>query len=202
MRQRFHCSDDAPPRSLAGRGLHDTGSGAGAEWAKEGGAHGGCWARGGTRLIDAFLDDTVVGPTALVLVGDAGIGKTILWQECVHTAEQRFGHVLTCRGVEAEAALSFAGLSELLAPVLADTLETLAAPRRRALQVALLLEEAGDVTPDADAIGLAVLDVLRAGGRGRAGRCPPSTTSSGATPHRAAFSRWPCAVYVTSRSGC
>ena len=77
-------------------------------------------------------------------------------------AEQRFGHVLTCRGVEAEASLSFAGLSELLAPVLADTLETLAAPRRRALQVALLLEEAGDVTPDAHAIGLAVLDVLRA----------------------------------------
>ena len=151
--------------------------------------------------IDAFLDDTVVGPTALVLVGEAGIGKTILWQECVDAAEQRFGHVLTCRGVEAEAALSFAGLSELLAPVLADTLETLAAPRRRALQVALLLEEAGDVTPDAHAIGLAVLDVLRRWPRtGRA--WSPSTTSSGSTPHRAAFSRWPCAVYVTSRSGC
>ena len=112
--------------------------------------------------IDAFLDDTVVGPTALVLVGEVGIGKTILWQECVDAAQQRFGHVLTCRGVEAEASLSFVGLSELLAPVLADTLETLAAPRRQALQVALLLEEARDVTPDAHAIGLAVLDVLLA----------------------------------------
>ena len=36
--------------------------------------------------IDAFLDDAMVGPTALVLVGEEGIGKTILWQECVDAA--------------------------------------------------------------------------------------------------------------------
>ena len=33
---------------------------------------------------------------------------------------ERFGRVLTCRGVEAEASLSFAALSELLAPVFDD----------------------------------------------------------------------------------
>jgi predicted ATPase len=67
---------------------------------------------------------------------------------------------LICRGVEAEAALSFAGLSELLTPVLGDTLPVLASPRRRALEVALLLVEPGDLVPDAHAIGLAVLDIF------------------------------------------
>ncbi len=112
--------------------------------------------------ISAFLDDVVRGPAALVLAGETGIGKTILWQAGVAAAESRLVRVLTCRGVEAEASLSFAGLSELLAPALDDTLETLAPPRRRALRVALLLEEPGESAPDAHAIGLAVLDVLRA----------------------------------------
>jgi predicted ATPase len=75
----------------------------------------------------------------------------------------RHGHccVLTCRGVEAEASLSFSGLSELLAPVLDEVAPLLASPRRRALEVALLLVEPGEAAPDVHAIGLAVLDVLR-----------------------------------------
>ena len=64
--------------------------------------------------------------------------------------------------VEAEASLSFAGLSELLAPVFDEVADSLLPPRRRALEVALLLVEPGEATPDAHAIGLAVLDLLRA----------------------------------------
>src|SRR5262249_27371829 len=74
----------------------------------------------------------------------------------------RFESVLTCRGVEAEASLSFAGLSELLAPVFDDVAPSLLPPRRRALEVALLLVEPGGEAPDPHAIGLAVLDVLLA----------------------------------------
>ena len=110
--------------------------------------------------IEAFLTELAQGPRALVLAGDTGIGKTILWKTGVEAAEERFDHVLICRGVEAEAALSFAGLSELLTPVLDDTLPALASPRRRALEVALLLVEPGEIVPDAHAIGLAVHDVL------------------------------------------
>ena len=65
-------------------------------------------------------------------------------------------------GVEAEARLAFAGLSELLAGVLDDVAPGLAPPRRRALEVALLLAEPDGPPPDAHAIGLALLDVLRA----------------------------------------
>ena len=96
-----------------------------------------------------------------MLSGEAGIGKTILWEAGVEEAGRGTSRVLTCRGVEAEALLSFAGLSELLAPVLDETAASLPAPRRRALEVALLLAEPGGLAPDAHAIGLAVLDVLR-----------------------------------------
>jgi DNA-binding CsgD family transcriptional regulator len=117
--------------------------------------------------LEAFLADVEHGPRALVLSGEAGIGKTILWEAGVEEAEGRYGHVLTCRGIEAEASLSFAGLSELLAPVFDDVADSLLPPRRRALEVALLLVEPGDSAPDAHAIGLAVLDVLRALGERR-----------------------------------
>jgi ATP/maltotriose-dependent transcriptional regulator MalT len=117
--------------------------------------------------IEAFLTEVEQGPAALVLSGEPGIGKTILWETCVDKAAERFGRVLTSHGVEAEATLSFAGLSELLGPVLEEAADSLAAPRRRALEIALLLAEPGEHPPDAHAIGLAVLDVLHAlAGRG------------------------------------
>src|SRR6266511_6339491 len=110
--------------------------------------------------IQAFLAEAEHSPLALVLSGEPGIGKTVLWGQGVEEARGRFGRVLICRGVEAEASLSFAGLSELLAPVLADTMPSLPAPRRLALEVALSLAEPGEEVPDTHVIGLAVLDVL------------------------------------------
>jgi DNA-binding CsgD family transcriptional regulator len=111
-------------------------------------------------FVEAFLEGLGGGPAALVLSGEAGIGKTILWQVGVEEAQARFGYVLTCRGVEAEAALSFAGLSELLGGVLEGATVSLSAPRRKALEVALLLAEPGEAPPDPLAIGLAVHDLL------------------------------------------
>jgi len=112
--------------------------------------------------VEAFLAEVVQGPTALIFTGEAGIGKTILWETGVETARGRFARVLTWRGVEAEASLSFAGLSNLLGEALEETGPSLAPPRRRALEIALLLVEPDERPPDEHAIGLAVLDVLRA----------------------------------------
>jgi predicted ATPase len=112
--------------------------------------------------IEEFLGAIEQGPCALVLSGEPGIGKTILWEAGVEAAQERLGRVLTCRGIEAEASLSFAGLSELLAPVFDEVSASLAPPRRRALEVALLLVEPGETSLDPHAIGLAVLDALRA----------------------------------------
>jgi hypothetical protein len=63
--------------------------------------------------IGAFLDGVWSGPRALVFAGEAGIGKTLLWETGVAQAKERVGRVLSCRGTEAEASLSFAALSEL-----------------------------------------------------------------------------------------
>ena len=70
--------------------------------------------------VRAFISRVGDGPGALVLSGEAGIGKTILWEAGVEEARERFGRVLTCRGVEAEASFPLPGLSELLAGVVRE----------------------------------------------------------------------------------
>jgi DNA-binding NarL/FixJ family response regulator len=112
--------------------------------------------------IQTFLDRTREGSGALVLSGEAGIGKTILWETGLEEARQGLACVLLHRGAEAEASLSFTGLSDLLASVFDEVASSLAPMRRRALEVALLLAEPGEKAPDPHAIGLALLDVLRA----------------------------------------
>jgi ATP/maltotriose-dependent transcriptional regulator MalT len=111
--------------------------------------------------IDAFLDRLADGPGAFVLSGEPGIGKTTLWEAGLAMAEQRFEHVLLHRGAEAEASLSFTGLSDLLAPVFDEVAPSLSPLRRHALEVALLLAEPGEAAPDRGAIGIALLDALR-----------------------------------------
>ena len=111
--------------------------------------------------IAAFLARVEDGPSGLVFSGEPGIGKTILWEACFDQAETRFGPVLAHRSAEAEASLSFTGLSDLLAPVFQEAAPALAPLRRRALEVALLLAEPDEEAPDPRAIGLALLDVLR-----------------------------------------
>ena len=91
-----------------------------------------------------------------------GIGKTVLWEEGVNHAKRPSRLVLVHRSVEAETSLSFSALSDLVAPVFDDVAASLAPLRRRALEVALLLAEPGVEAPNHRAIGLALLDVLRA----------------------------------------
>src|SRR5207244_6637658 len=59
------------------------------------------------------------------------------------------------------AQLSFAALADLLEPRLAAVLPALAAPQRRALEVALLLGDEADATPDQRAIAAGTLNAIR-----------------------------------------
>jgi DNA-binding CsgD family transcriptional regulator len=115
------------------------------------------------RSLEDFLERAAAALSVLVLSGEAGIGKTALWQAGLQQAGARGTRVLAHRAVEAEAVLSFAGIGELLSPVAADVLQALDEPRRRALEAALLIEgSGGDRAVEPRAIGLAVLDVLKA----------------------------------------
>jgi DNA-binding CsgD family transcriptional regulator len=113
------------------------------------------------ELMRGFLADAASGPLALLLEGEPGIGKTTLWAAAVKSARERSYLVLACRPAGAEVQLSFAALGDLLTEVLEGTLPELPTPQRRALEVALLLEEAQGPPPDQRAIALAFLGVLR-----------------------------------------
>ena len=110
---------------------------------------------------------------ALVLDGEAGIGKTTLFEAAVAEAREQGFAVFSCRPAGAEAAFSFAALADLLRPVLPEGLERLPLPQRRALSAALLLEEVEGSAPDERAIAFAVFQLLggawrrAAAGRGR-----------------------------------
>ena len=112
--------------------------------------------------LSAFLDrrGAVRGPIAIALEGDAGIGKSTLLRAAVEEARGRGWRVLSSRPAESERALAHAGLGDLLDGVLDEVLPALTAPRRQALEVALLIEEAPGDGVDQRALGVAVRSAL------------------------------------------
>jgi hypothetical protein len=92
--------------------------------------------------VERFLDGVPSGPSALVLEGTAGIGKTTLWQAATQRAAARGYATLSCRASESETRLSLAALADLLAEVAEESLGRLPAPQRQALEVALLRRDA------------------------------------------------------------
>ncbi|HKR72045.1 MAG TPA: ATP-binding protein [Streptosporangiaceae bacterium] len=118
-------------------------------------------------IIDALLDEAdreVSG--ALVLRGEAGIGKSALLGYAVGQAVSMT--VLTITGVEAEADLAFAGLYGLLRPIL-EHLGELPDTQSRALAGALGL--APSANPDRLLISAAVLGLLAAAAENRPVLC-------------------------------
>lgn len=112
-------------------------------------------------VFERFLGSEA--PTsALVLFGDPGIGKTTLWEAGLKAAEARGYLVLSARASEAEVALSFAALADLVDGVDPDVLVSLPAPQRRALEVALRRRDPVGAAPDPFAISAGFLGALRA----------------------------------------
>jgi DNA-binding CsgD family transcriptional regulator len=100
------------------------------------------------------------GPIAIALEGDAGIGKSTLWRAAVEDARARGLRVLVTRPAESERALAYVGLGDLLDDVFEDVLPALTLPRRRALEVALLVGDAAGRPVDQRALGVAVRSAL------------------------------------------
>lgn len=113
------------------------------------------------ELASAFLAGLRHGPEALIFVGEAGIGKTTVWEEAVRRRPTEL-RLLSVRPVEAESHLGFAALGDLFEPVLDDVLSQLPLPQCHALAVALLREDPGPRRLDQRAVAAATLSVLRA----------------------------------------
>ena len=116
---------------------------------------------GELATVWAFLDALPSGPSGLLLEGDAGIGKTTLWDAGVAGAAARSYIILSARPAESEATLSFAALGDLMDGVLDRVLPQLPSPQRRALKVALLMEDPVGSPPEPRAVCLAFLAAIR-----------------------------------------
>jgi len=112
--------------------------------------------------IERALDTIPHGPTAVLLSGDAGIGKTTVWRRALAGARERGYRTLSCSPVEAETRLSYAVLGDLVEPVLDEGLPLLPEPQRAALEVALLRTPRTGGRADQRAVSLAVLGCIRA----------------------------------------
>ena len=107
-------------------------------------------------MLDRLIDRVRGGESrALVLRGEPGVGKTALLDYLV---EQACGcRVVRAAGVQSEMELAFAGLHQLLAPLL-DRVELLPAPQCGALTTAFGLSSGS--APDRFFVALAVLSLL------------------------------------------
>jgi DNA-binding CsgD family transcriptional regulator len=114
----------------------------------------------GRRIECAVLEDLLDGARAgrsgaLVVRGEAGVGKTALLQYATESASDM--SVTRAVGVESERVLAFAALHQLCVPLLLR-LDRLPGPQRDALAITFGLS--AGAAPDRFLVGLAVLGLL------------------------------------------
>jgi DNA-binding CsgD family transcriptional regulator len=97
-------------------------------------------------VVDGWVARLGRGPTALIVSGEPGIGKTVVWNRAVAAAGDAGGHLLVSRPVEAEIPFGYAGLGDLLLSDGEVVLGLLAPPVARSLSDALLLSDPTDAT--------------------------------------------------------
>ncbi len=105
----------------------------------------------------ALIDGIGQRGGALVVRGEAGIGKSALLEAAAVRAFERDVTVVSATGRPSEARFAFAGLHQLLLPFL-EARDRLPQPQRRALETAIGLAD-GDA-PDPFLVGLAALGLL------------------------------------------
>lgn len=108
-------------------------------------------------MFVGLLDDVHQHGAALVVRGEPGIGKSALLAEAGRAAADRGMLVLRMSGVQAEASFAFAGLHQLLRPVMGH-LDSLAPRQRTALSAAFGLQDAP--APELFLVALAALELL------------------------------------------
>jgi DNA-binding CsgD family transcriptional regulator len=115
-------------------------------------------------VLEEFLARAADGPSAFLLNGPAGIGKTILWAAGCASASDRGYSVLTTTPSRSESSIPLTGFWDLFGGVDDELLEALPAPQRRAIDVALLRSDPdeSDGPPDRRALAVGTAALLRA----------------------------------------
>jgi hypothetical protein len=131
------------------------------------------------KILERVITKGAASGSVLVIVGDPGIGKSALFRAAERKSRVVGFTVLTTVGVEAETRLPFAGLHQLLGPVLA-AVDALPAPEIDARQSAFGLSD-NVSRPELFLIARAALTLLGAGAPSGRWWCS-RTMSSGSTP--------------------
>lgn len=113
------------------------------------------------RAIAGIIAESSRRGQAVTIVGDPGIGKSALVGAAEEAARSAGYRVLTVLGIESEAQLPFAGLHQMLRPVLGDA-GKLQPPHRDALLSAFGLGDGP--RPELFGVALAALNLLAAAG--------------------------------------
>jgi DNA-binding CsgD family transcriptional regulator len=111
------------------------------------------------RSVSGFLASARSQPSALLIEGEPGIGKTTLWLAALESAQDKGFQVLSARAAAAESVLAYAALADLLDGVPASALANLPEPQRAAVDQVLLRADNGSVT-DQRAVAAAFLSVV------------------------------------------
>jgi DNA-binding NarL/FixJ family response regulator len=109
------------------------------------------------QMLDQLFDGVHRRGGSLAVTGGPGVGKSVLLLEAAARAADRGILVLQSTGVQSEALLAFAGLHQLLRPVL-SRLDRLAAPQRDAIRAAFGM--ADGLAADFFLTALAALNLL------------------------------------------
>jgi AAA ATPase domain len=109
----------------------------------------------GLARLRALVDPPPLSSQVLLVTGEAGMGKTVLLADAADRARQGGMRVLSVTGRESESRLAFAGLHQLLRPVL-PAVSALPGRQAQALSVALGL------SADLPAADLLAADLLAA----------------------------------------
>src|SRR5580704_13309738 len=113
---------------------------------------------GGLARLRALVDPVPEAGQVLLVTGEAGMGKTMLLADAADRARRAGTRVLSVTGRESESRLAFAGLHQLLRPVLSSAAGL---PGRQAQALTAALGLAADpVAPDPLLTGVAVLTLL------------------------------------------
>lgn len=114
----------------------------------------------GPVAVADFLNSAHQGASALVIQGEAGIGKTTLWLAALQQARDRGFAVLSARAAAAETVLAYATLADLLGAVDEPDWANLPEPQRLALDRILLRASADGPATDQRAVAAAFLSVV------------------------------------------
>lgn len=155
--------------------------------------------------VTTFLDSAAETATGLIVDGEPGIGKTTLYRDALTDASARGFKVLTAQGDQGEVTFAFAGLSDLLAGVDHEALDSLSPIQRAALDG--VLHDQGTAATDERGAAAAFQSLVE----WSAARTPVliavddmqwlDTPSAMAVRYVARRVRGPVGVLVTARTG-